>query len=215
MATVRTGVLWTGGKDSVAALLLAAGGVPVDPGRFVLVTLAPPRARFRCHPLWALREQAAALGLGHLVPTVEEADWRAGYRAAFRTLRERHGVTHLVCGDHAPEAWLAADAARSGLGLDAPLTRLARREEVFGVLAGHRAVPSVSGVRAEHYRPGLLGRRLSPDALPPGIDPCGEHGEYHTLVTELAGRPLLDRDLATLPHVLADGIWALGAPAPA
>jgi uncharacterized protein (TIGR00290 family) len=57
-----------------------------------------------------------------------------------------------------------------------------------------------------------LGRRLGADLLPLfeqlGIDPCGEHGEYHTVVTNspLFSRPLRLR--ANGPVQRAD-CWAL------
>ena len=51
------------------------------------------------------------------------------------------------------------------------------------VAAGFRAViVSVDGERVPHE---LLGREFDAallGALPPGADPCGEHGEFHTFV---------------------------------
>jgi diphthamide synthase (EF-2-diphthine--ammonia ligase) len=57
-----------------------------------------------------------------------------------------------------------------------------------------------------------LGRPLTLDMLIDlpgiGVDPCGEQGEYHTLVTN---SPLFERPLQirSTGHVLRSGCWAL------
>ena len=62
------------------------------------------------------------------------------------------------------------------------------------VAAGFRAVlVSVDGDRLD---PEFVGRELDDallDALPPGVDPCGENGEFHTFVYD---GPIYDRPLA-------------------
>ncbi|HEX7291750.1 MAG TPA: hypothetical protein VF250_11555, partial [Conexibacter sp.] len=78
---------------------------------------------------------------------------------------------------------------------------------------------TVTGVRAEHYRPTLLGRPVGRALLrehglddPAAFHPCGERGEYHTVVTAYRGVRFVDDDPATLAHVERDGIWALDWP---
>ena len=66
--------------------------------------------------------------------------------------------------------------------------------------------------RASLLGEGWLGRRLSADLLPAfeqlGIDPCGERGEYHTVVTNspLFRRPL---SLRAGTRVQRADCWAL------
>ena len=66
--------------------------------------------------------------------------------------------------------------------------------------------------RAEYLDESWLGRRLDRSVLPEfakaGVDPCGERGEYHTLVTNA---PLFSAPLAwrRLGHVQRSGCWAL------
>jgi diphthamide synthase (EF-2-diphthine--ammonia ligase) len=67
-------------------------------------------------------------------------------------------------------------------------------------------------VRANLLDESWLGKRLSielgEELARGGIDPCGERGEYHTLVTRT---PLFDRPLDVRPagRVLRSGCWAL------
>jgi diphthamide synthase (EF-2-diphthine--ammonia ligase) len=66
--------------------------------------------------------------------------------------------------------------------------------------------------RAQFLDETWLGRRLRPECLSEfvrlGIDPCGERGEYHTVVTEteLFDRPL---QLRNCGHVRRSDCWAL------
>jgi diphthamide synthase (EF-2-diphthine--ammonia ligase) len=50
-------------------------------------------------------------------------------------------------------------------------------------------------------------RRACDDAA--AFHPCGERGEYHTVVTAYRGARFVDCDPAALPHVERDGIWSL------
>lgn len=86
-------------------------------------------------------------------------------------------------------------------------------------LASEQVEATVAGVRAEHYRPTLLGRPIGRALLREhGLDdatafhPCGERGEYHTVVTAFRGMRFVDCDPAALPHAERDGIWALDWP---
>jgi diphthamide synthase (EF-2-diphthine--ammonia ligase) len=60
--------------------------------------------------------------------------------------------------------------------------------------------------------PDWLGRPLTIELLPAfealGVDPCGEHGEYHTVVVDapLFSTPL---SVATGTTVAHDGCWAI------
>jgi diphthamide synthase (EF-2-diphthine--ammonia ligase) len=65
-----------------------------------------------------------------------------------------------------------------------PLWRRTTREQVEAFLAlGFRAL--VVCVDSAVLDRSFVGRVLDREflsALPPGVDPCGEHGEYHTFV---------------------------------
>ena len=218
---MTTAVLWSGGKDCFAAALRS--GALEDPGtRLATFVPAGEAVAFRCHPLGVMRRQAEGLGLRHELIAIEREGWKASYRRALATLAA-DGVARIVTGDITPEEWpwLAEACAAAGLALETPLAT-GSGEDAAALLdfldeAGVEA--TVAGVRAEHYRPTLLGRPIGRSLLrehgfddPAAFHPCGERGEYHTVVTAFRGARFVDCDPATLPHVERDEIWALGWP---
>ena len=78
------------------------------------------------------------------------------------------------------------------------------------VASGSQAL--IVTARCEFFDQTWLGRPLRRELLPEfarlGVDPCGERGEYHTVVTNtpLFARPL---SLAYHGHVQRSGCWAL------
>lgn len=214
-------VLWSGGKDCFAAGLRS--GVLDAPGtRLVTFVPAGERAAFRCHPLGVLRRQAAGLGLRHELVEIEREDWEASYGRSLAALRA-DGVERVVTGDLTPEEWpwLARACEAAGLTLETPLAQRPGDDAgaLLDFLAGAGVEATVTGVRAEHYRPTFLGRPASRALLaehgfedPAAFHPCGERGEYHTVVTAFAGRRFVDVDPGALGHVERDGIWALDWP---
>jgi len=214
-------VLWSGGKDCFAAGLRS--GALEDPGtRLVTFVPAGEAVAFRCHPLGVMRLQAAGLGLRHELVEIERADWKASYRRALAALAA-DGVERIVTGDITPEEWpwMAEACAAAGLALETPLATATGEDAgaLLDFLVAERIEATVAGVRAEHYRAGFLGRPLGRALLhdhglddPTAFHPCGERGEYHTVVTGFRGARFVDCDPAALPHIERDGIWALGWP---
>jgi diphthamide synthase (EF-2-diphthine--ammonia ligase) len=87
---------------------------------------------------------------------------------------------------------------------------------LLDVLEAEQIEATVAGMRAEHYRTGFLGRPVGRALLaehglddPAVFHPCGERGEYHTVVTAYRGTRFVDEDPAAFAHVERDGIWAL------
>jgi diphthine-ammonia ligase len=214
-------VLWSGGKDCFAAGLRS--GALEQPGtRLVTFTPAGEQAAFRCHPLGVMGRQAAELGLRHELVAIERDAWEASYRRAFAALRGE-GVERVVTGDITPEAWpwLGEATAAAGLALETPLALRPGDDAgaLLDFLADADVEATVTGVRAEHYRVTFLGRPAGRALLrehglddPETFHPCGERGEYHTVVTAFDGRRFVEHDLAAFPHTERDGIWALDWP---
>lgn len=214
-------LLWSGGKDCFAAGLRS--GALDDPAtRLVTFVPAGERPAFRCHPLGVMRRQAAGLGLRRELVAVERDDWEASYGRALTALAA-DGVERIVTGDITPEEWpwLAEACAVAGLALETPLATAPDEDagRLLDFLIEEGVEATVAGVRAEHYRPTLLGRPVGRALLREhGLDdaavfhPCGERGEYHTVVSAFRGAQFVDCDPATLPHVERDGIWALDWP---
>lgn len=220
-ARARTAVLWSGGKDCFAAGVRS--GALEEPGtRLVTFVPAGERPAFRCHPLGAMRRQAAGLGLTHELVEIERAEWEASYRRALARLAAE-GVERIVTGDIEPEQWpwLGAACAAAGLALETPLATAPGEDAgaLLDFLAGAEIEATVAGMRADCYRPTMLGRPVGRALLaehglddPVAFHPCGERGEYHTVVTAWRGVRFVDDDPAAFPHAERDGIWALAWP---
>lgn len=193
---------WSSGKDSAWALsaLRARRDVEVV-GLLSTINADADRVAMHAVRRELLEAQARATGLPLRTVLLPEACSNEEYEARMgeAVLRERaRGVTAFAFGDlfledvrRYREEKLAAVGMRALFplfGLDTPA--LAREM----VAAGLRAIVTCVDTRAldrsfagRAYDDALL------DALPPGVDPCGENGEMHTFV--IAG-PMLDRALS-------------------
>ena len=208
----RAAISWSGGKDSCAALHRAHSQLDV----VAMLTMFDEDAlRSRSHGLRpeVVRAQAARLGLESLIG---RCTWST-YDAAFgRLLDELHdkGITHVVFGDILfPEHREWAEGMCAGRGLTAvePLYGSSTRA-LFAEWIGSDAEAVIVTARAEHLDASWLGRTLSAAMLEEfdrlGVDPCGERGEYHTIVTN---SPLFREPLRLEfgDRVQRSGCWAL------
>lgn len=190
----RVIVLWSGGKDAMQALCHAreAGHQVV-----ALATFAPPSPRFLAHPLSQVRRQAAALGLPHLLVTIE-APFDLGYERALAKLKEEWQLDGVVTGDidsvaGAPN-WIRERCRPLGLTVHTPLWQQSRQALLADLLA-RGIVAHLSCVDTDVLTPEWVGRVLDKGALAElqqlaatlGFDACGEQGEYHTMVTDGPG----------------------------
>ncbi len=185
----RALVAWSSGKDSAWALheLRRAGEVEIVE---LLTTVTDPFARVSMH---AVREelldrQAAALGLPCRKVRIPWPCPNERYEAEMgraRAAARAEGITHAVFGDLVLEdirAYREAKLAGTGVAPLFPLwgrdtARLAR-EMIDG---GLRA--AITCVDPRRLRPALAGRAFDASLLaelPPGVDPCGENGEFHS-----------------------------------
>jgi uncharacterized protein (TIGR00290 family) len=179
---------WSGGKDSALALQRAweRGVTPVA----LLTMFDESGERTRSHglPRAVIEAQAAALK----VPLVTRSATWADYTDAFAD-----GLAHgardadvCVFGDidiPAHRQWCAQVCARAGVSPLHPLWQHPRRALLEQFLsAGFLATIVV--VRDSQLGPAFLGRTLDWPLIHElevqGVDPCGENGEYHTVVTD-------------------------------
>ena len=190
----RVIVLWSGGKDAMQALCHAR-----EAGHQVaaLATFAPPSPRFLAHPLSQVRRQAAALGLPHLLVTIE-APFDLGYERALTKLKEEWQLDGVVTGDidsvaGAPN-WIRERCRPLGLTVHTPLWQQSRQALLADMLA-RGIVAHLSCVDTLVLAPEWAGRILDAATLSDlqqlaereGFDACGEQGEYHTMVTDGPG----------------------------
>jgi uncharacterized protein (TIGR00290 family) len=127
---------------------------------------------------------------------VGPGDYGSGFAERLAALRAA-GHTHMVFGDidlQAHRDWLEPACQRAGLVPVFPLwgePRAAIAREI--VARGIRA--RLVCVDTRWLAPGFCGREYDAallEALPPGVCPCGEGGEFHTFVWDAPGftRPL-------------------------
>ncbi|MFG0764344.1 hypothetical protein [Aeromonas media] len=190
----RVILLWSGGKDAMLALCHAR-----DAGHQVvaLATFAPPAPRFLAHPLPLVRRQAAALGLPHLLVTIE-APFEQSYETALASLQREWAIEGVVTGDidsvGGADNWIRARCQPLGLTVHTPLWQQPRDVLLADLLArGIRA--HLSCVDSRVLTPDWVGRALDAASLAElqalaarqGFDACGEQGEYHSMVTDGPG----------------------------
>jgi len=207
-------VSWSGGKDSALAAYRAR-----QQGHhlaFLLNCAAEDGARVRSHgfPAEVVALQACAMGIPLVQVYTSWEDYETNFKDALRTLKAS-GIEGGVFGDMDLEEhreWVERVCAEVSVQALLPLWKAdpwALLEEFWG--AGFRAV-----VVATRLDPSLLGRPLDrvlvARMVALGAHPCGEQGEYHTLVTDgpLFRRPLRVEVPPDVPPVHEhDGVWFL------
>jgi diphthine-ammonia ligase len=211
-AKPRAAVSWSGGKDSCAALARSLPNFDV----VAMLTMCDEEvARSRSHGLRpeVLAAQAERLGLERIVGACSWETYDAAFAAALETLAA-DGITHVIFGDilfDEHRQWAERQCARHGLTAVEPLFG-SSTATLFDewIASGSRAL--IVTARAPLLDATWLGRSLNRGMLTEfadrGVDPCGERGEYHTLVVEC---PLFD---APLRVSLGDSVqrgdcWAL------
>ncbi len=204
---------WSGGKDSCLALYRAiqAGAKPI----FLLSMLREDGARSRSHGLvpGVLEAQEASLGISLLTRTASWATYESVFVAALRELRAS-GVEAGVFGDidiAEHRLWEEQVCAAAGLEAHLPLwqaDRLALVDEFLSL--GFEALIVVANAEklGQAYLGRALGRDLVREFARMGVDPSGEEGEYHTVVTNgpIFSEPV---QLETGRQVLHSGYWFL------
>ena len=201
MTRKRALVAWSSGKDSAYALHLARQ----DPGLDVVGLLTTVTDAYERVAMHGVREalldaQAASVGLPLVKvripsPCPNQVYERAMGDAMAQALAQ--GVDHVVFGDlflADIRAYREKQLARIGM---TPLFPLWLRDT--GTLAREMIADGLSAVLTcvdpKQLDRSFAGRRFDGallDALPSSVDPCGENGEFHTLVTAgpMFARPL-------------------------
>lgn len=194
MRKQRVLLSWSSGKDSAWALEVLRQSDQVEPVG-LLTTLNGEFDRVAMHAVrrGLLEAQAERAGLPLQTTPLPWPCSNDAYEAAFRTslaeARERLGATHIAFGDLFLEDVRAyRERLLMGSGI-APLFPL-WGEPTDGlalrmVASGVRAI--VTCVDPRQLPASFAGRtfdRALLDDLPPGVDWCGEAGEFHTFVCD-------------------------------
>ncbi|PZN10487.1 MAG: diphthine--ammonia ligase [Bacillota bacterium] len=216
MMGIRAIMAWSGGKDSAMALAaLRTQGVAVTA---LLTTVTEDYERVTIHGVRRalLAAQGAALGLPlievPLPPRCSNEEYERRMTAALAGAR-RQGVEALAFGDlflADIRAYWERLLERVGMQPLFPLWGQEAGEYARHVVAaGVRAV--VVCVDSRRLGPEWLGHPYDEEllaALPAGVDPCGENGEFHTFVYDGPGfrHPVPFRPGE---RVLREGCWYL------
>ena len=181
-------VSWSGGKDSYLAFLKAReSGLRIS----ALVTFLNHNGRSMSHGVTEeiLRRQAAGLG----VPLESEPVTWNSYEEGFSRVTERlkkKGISGGVFGDINVEdhrQWIENMCAKISFTSHLPLWGMAEKEVVRELLRRGARLLVVS-LRGDLLDKQWLGKVVDESfmrmCLRRGITPCGEKGEYHTLVVD-------------------------------
>lgn len=208
----RAAISWSGGKDSYLALHRTRAQFDFC----ALVTMFnEDGSRSRSHGLRPemIGRHAQLLGLE---PFFNCCSWETYEEEFVRGLgrTREHGVTDVVFGDifgDAHREWTARVCARAGLRANEPLWGEST-PSLFGEFLRTGAEARIVTVNSKWLDASWLGRALSSEMLPQfqplGVDPCGENGEYHTLVVK-APAFSLRLQVKDAGLVFRNGCWAL------
>jgi len=191
---VKVLVSWSSGKDSAWMLHVLNQQSP-GAAAALLTTVSEAYDRVAMHGVRAsvLRAQAETTGLPLLTASLPSPCSNEIYEERMRavvTQAVAEGFTHVAFGDlFLEDVRRYREERLAGTGLEPlfplwgkPTAALAREMIAAGVDA------RLTCVDPRVLPAGFAGRRFDLellDELPPGVDPCGERGEFHTCV--LAG----------------------------
>ena len=184
---------WSGGKDAAWTLHVLRTSRTVEVvGLLTTVTSGYERIAMHGIRRELLHAQAAATGLpvieAVIPPQCDNATYEAAFAAALETARARWPkCTGIAFGDlflADVRTWREALCARLGWTPHFPLfgrdtTQLAR-EMIAGGLQAQLCVVDTQQLDARFSGRAFDAALLA--ELPPSCDPCGERGEFHTLV---------------------------------
>jgi len=211
-------VSWSGGKDAAWALhtLRRRGDFTVVA---LITTVTEGYERIAMHGIRReiLHAQAAAVGVpaieARLPQHADNTAYENSFAAALAQARDRFPeLTHIAFGDLFLEdvkAYRDALCARLGWTPVYPLfglkTRDLAEEMIAGGLRATLCCVDTQQLDGEFSGAPFDARLLA--ALPAGVDPCGEHGEFHTCVHAgpMFGAPLA---LQSAERLLRDGRFA-------
>jgi diphthine-ammonia ligase len=185
---VKVFASWSGGKDCCLALNRAlARGLDV---RYLANTVSADGQRSCSHGIAAevIRTQAEAMG----IPIVQQPTTGDNYRSEFVKMLhafKQEGIDGGVFGDidfNAHREWIDGVCRETGITPYLPLW-LEDQHQLMEEFIDAGFVAVVVAVKAELLGREMLGKIIDKTflaSLGQGITPCGEAGEYHSLVID-------------------------------
>ena len=180
---------WSGGKDSCYAMMqaVAQGFIPK-----VLLNMMNENGKIsRSHglPLSILKQQAQKMNLPLEGIPATWGDYEAKFIAVLKKLKIEHNLEAAVFGDidlKPHKDWEDKVCQAASLKAVLPLWQQNRIDLVNEMLDNGivTMIVSCNPTMGEAYLGQILTKELAEELHQKGIDPCGENGEFHTLVLD-------------------------------
>ncbi|TDE41815.1 diphthine--ammonia ligase [Flavobacterium rhamnosiphilum] len=178
---------WSGGKDSCYAMMQAVqqGFIPK-----VLLNMMNENGKVsRSHglPLSILNQQAQKMGLPLEGIPATWGDYEVKFIAVLKMLKAKYDLEAAVFGDidlQPHKDWEDKVCEAASLKAILPLWQQDRIVLVNQMIENgiKTMIVSCNTQMGESYLGKILTKELAQELLKKGIDPCGENGEFHTLV---------------------------------
>ncbi len=181
---------WSGGKDSAYAYLLAK-----QQGHQVIslltMMMSEEKSNFHMIPAGILDAQAKAIGVPIIKKTTSAATYERDFKAVLAECKAK-GAEGLVTGDiyevagH-EEGWLGRVLKEVGLTPVKPLWMGDTKKIYLDYLKTDlkATVVRTNKTLSLDWLGRVLDQKFYDDILKLGdVDPCGEGGEYHTVITD-------------------------------
>jgi uncharacterized protein (TIGR00290 family) len=207
----RSGCSWSAGKDSCYALQLAReqGYQPA-----VLINMMNEQGKIsRSHglPYYILEQQAIAMGIPLMAIPSSWSDYESNFINTLTQAKADYSIASMIFGDIDFEPhleWEEKVCAAAGLKCVLPLWKKERRALVLEMIERgiQSRIVSCNSQLGSTFIGALLTPALVDLLVEMGVDPCGENGEFHTVVIDC---PMFNEKI-TLPEltpVLHDQYW--------
>jgi len=191
--TKRVLLSWSSGKDSAWALHKLRRDPDVEcAGLFTTVNSEFDRIAMHAVRRTLLDAQAASIGLPLDIIPIPYPCPNETYEAAMAVFVEearQRGITHFAFGDlFLEDIRRYREDKLAGTGIEPlfPLWGLPTRALAEEMVAGglRAFITCIDPKQAPREWAGRLFDAAFVDAIPAGIDPCGERGEFHTFVCD-------------------------------
>ena len=138
-------------------------------------------------PKSILQQQARAMSVPLIAIPTSWADYEKNFTNTLHHLKDQFGIEAMVFGDidlQAHRDWEEKVCAKAGIGALLPLWQKDRKQLMHEMLnAGiETMIVSCNTVLGEEFLGKIITESLIPEFEKRGVDPCGENGEFHTLV---------------------------------
>jgi uncharacterized protein (TIGR00290 family) len=204
-------VSWSGGKDSCYALYKASIHAIRPVVLLNVLNEAGKISRSHGIPESILNAQSLMLGIPLHTIAASWQEYEQYFTGALTQLKQTYHLTHAVFGDidlQGHRDWEEKVCATAELQAHLPLWHESRKALVLEMLAW--GIKTIIVSCNETMGAAYLGREITSELIEElekkGIDPCGENGEFHTLVIDC---PMFSKGLQVTfeGSIFHEGYW--------